>query len=300
MTGKSTAILWELIGRLSDTCLTIHISGESGTGKEAIARLIHHHCPHPDAQFLKCDFQHLGADQERRYSALAKLRDWLASPRHNVLYFRHIEEMPVDIQEHLQRTLERKCLTLPPWILTSSDQPLETHRVNNPLKEKLIERLNTIHIHIPPLRETPEQIPQILAWYLNHENDDVAHGLPLMPDPSTMKHLMEYRWPGNLHQLRHISLRIIEQQRWDTVINTMETRSTKSTQNTQIIDEMMAIFILSISKIRISKEKVLESLIAASDTNDVGLLDVAILHEVASQFADRISMPTRKDHRHEV
>jgi DNA-binding NtrC family response regulator len=119
--------------------------------------------------------------------------------------------------------------------------------------------------------------------------------MPPMPDASTMKRLMTYHWPGNLHQLRQIARRAIKQQQWDTVINTLETRSV---QSTDIVDEMAAIYILSLSEISIHKDMVMEGLIASSDMNDVGLLDLAILDEVACQFADMISMPNGKGRRH--
>lgn len=298
MTSKPASILWELIGHLSDACLTIRISGERGMGKEAIARLIHHHCPHPDAVFLKHDFQNShvksSAIERRRQSAATdRLFSLLASPQNIVVYFAHIEAIPLDVQDRLQRLLEQQFEMTPPWILTSNDQPLQPHLVSGRLNPKLIERLDTIHIHIPPLRERPERIPQILAWYLNHANSDAPHGIPPMPDESTMKRLLNYHWPGNLHQLRQIARRALKQQQWDTVINTLETRSV---QSTDIVDEMAAIFILSLSEIRIHKEMVMEGLIATSDMNEVGLLDLAILDEVACQFADKISKPNKKDH----
>lgn len=302
MTSKPASILWELIGHLADACLTIRISGESGMGKEAIARLIHRHCPHPDAGFLKFDFRNScvrSSDAERvcQSAATDKLCSLLASPQNNVFYFAHIEAMPSDVQNRLQRMLEQQFqVTPPPWILTSNDQPLQPYLASGRLNRKLIDRLDTIHIHIPPLRERPERIPQILTWYLNHANSDASYGMPPMPDESTMKRLMNYHWPGNLSQLRQIAHRAIRQQQWDTVINTLETRSV---QSTDIVDEMAAIFILSLSEISICREMVLEGLIAASDMNDVGLLDLAILNEVACQFADMISMPSDKDHQHE-
>jgi DNA-binding NtrC family response regulator len=301
MTSKSAPILWELIGHLADVCLTIRVSGESGMGKEAIARLIHRHYPHPDARFLKHDFRNShvkSSDTERRCQSAAtdRLISSMASPQKKVFYFVHIEEMPTDVQDRLHCMMEQQFQSMPPWILTSNDQPLQPHLVSGRLNRKLIERLDTIHIHIPPLRERPERIPQILTWYLNRTDDDTSHGLPSMPDESTMKRLKNYHWPGNLHQLRHIAHRAIKRQQWDTVLNTLETRSV---QSTDIVDEMAAIFILSLSEIRICKEMVLEGLIASSHMTDVGLLDLAILDEVACQFADRISMPMEKERRYE-
>jgi hypothetical protein len=120
--------------------------------------------------------------------------------------------------------------------------------------------------------------------------------MPPMPDESTMKCLMNYHWPGNIHQLRQIACRAIKQQRWDTIISTLDTRSVPGTD---IIDEMAAIFILSLSQISICKEMVVEGLIAASDMDDVGLLDLAILNEAACQFEDMISMSNAMDSRQE-
>jgi hypothetical protein len=227
--------------------------------------------------------------------AMDKFRSLLAAPQKNVFYFSHIGKMRSDAQDHLQHILEQQFPATPPWILTSNVQPLQPHFVNGRLNKQLIDRLDTIHIHIPPLRERPERIPQILTWYLNHAIAETPHCMPPMPDQSTMKRLMNYHWPGNLHQLRQVAHRAIRQQQWDTVISTLETRSV---QCTDIIDEMAAIFILSLSQISIRTEMVLEGFIASSDMNDVGLLDLAIFNEVACQFADMISMPDGKDHKH--
>ncbi len=270
-------------------------------GKEAIARLIHRHCPYPDAGFLKYDFQQPdfgsnGAVQGCQSMATDTFHSLLASPQPNVFYFAHIEAMPPHAQDHLQRMLKQRFQTTPPWILTSNDQPLQPHLASGRLSERLIDRLDTIRIHIPPLRERPERIPQILTWYLNHAVGDAPHCIPPMPDQSTMKRLRDYHWPGNLHQLRQVAHRAIRQQRWDTIIDTLETLSE---QSADMIDEMAAIFILSHSELTVCTEMILESLIASSDKNDVGLLDLAIFNEVACQFADMISMPNGKDRRKE-
>ncbi len=264
-------------------------------GKEAIARLIYRHHPNPDAKFLKHDVRdttdRVNGDAPTSWPSAAKLLEGLLNaPKSDVYYFAAFDSISPDAQNRLLHLLDRPFNIQPPWILTSNEHPLIHHGKGDRLNPELVERLDTIHIHLPPLRNKQENIPQILSWYLNQFDNHSPERMPPMPDTRQMKRLITYHWPGNLHQLRQIARRAIHRD-WDTAINTIETWSV---QRTDIVDEMAAIYILSLADIRIRKERILEALIAAADLDDVGLLDLAILNEAICQYDDLFSFPDEK------
>ena len=283
-------MLWELIDRLGNTSLTIRLSGETGVGKDAGARLIQHHYPHHGAKFYCYDCQKLMARSKPWASDQVKydLYTVLASPENHILYFKHIEDMPAEVQVGLMKLLEVQFEKATPWILISSSQRLTPHIESGRLNKDLLESLATVRVHIPPLREKPDKIPLLLAWYLNHSETRTSNALPPMPDVQTMKYLKQYSWPGNLRQLQQIAHRALKNRNWPKVIRNIETRSICGDET---IDEIAAFYILSYAEISIQREKVLEKLIAASNMDDIGLLDLAFLNEAVSQIADSITKP---------
>jgi DNA-binding NtrC family response regulator len=283
-------MLWKLIERLGGTVLTIHLNGEFGVGKEASARLIHRHYPHHDAGFYIFDCRKqtlLGNSTHRNASekALDDLHAVLAAPENHVLYFSNIEKMSPQIQDRLKRLLETRFETASPWIITSNRRPLIHNSDTSCLSQNLLKLMSTISIHIPPLHERPEEIPQIISWYVNHAEEGVRTETLPMPDIQGMNHLIKYRWPGNLRQLQQVIHRAIKHQKWDKVINTVETCSINSDDT---IEEIAAFYILSHAELSIQKDKILEGFIAASNSDDIGLLDLAFYNEAVSQISDQI------------
>ena len=283
-------MLWELINRLGDTILTIYLNGEIGAGKEASARLIHRHYPSKDAEFCKYDCRDFtthsnGTRRNASAKALNNLHTVLAAPENHVLYFANIENMPLQVQYHLKRLLETRFETAPPWIITSNGRP-STHQSDKcRIDKNLLALLNTISVHIPPLHERPEEIPQIIAWYVNQAEAGTRHARLPMPDTEDMNRLTRYTWPGNLRQLQQVVRRAIKHQQWDKAISNVETWSIHSDDT---IDEMAAFYILSHAELSIQRDKILEGLITASNSDDIGLLDLAFFNEAVSQIADQI------------
>lgn len=286
-------MLWELIGRLANTCLTFRLSGEPGVGKEAIARLIFRHYPHAEAEFVIIDCATLQAPKntsnatKTTQAAQEVLNAAVATPHHRALYFDNIHCMPDVAQLQLIHLLKQGITTAPPWIFGASIEPLELLQ-NNPVDPDLTAALDTVHIAVPPLRDHAGKIPQILSWYLNtfsKENPDAA---PIMPDSQNLEQLLNYKWPGNLRQLQAVAWLAFNASNWDAAIASLDNTPVK--KNWQQVDELAAVYLMSLAKLSIRREKIIENLIAASNKEDIGLLDLAIYNEAVSQIQDHFEV----------
>lgn len=272
-------MLWELINRLSHTNLVIRINGENGVGKEMIARLISSHYPDIQAKFVKFDCRQLiNASNALMISDLANI---LASPMGHVLYFENIESTPKDIQERLLELLNTEYLHSPPWIIVSNEQPLELFATDKQFSTPLFEALNTIHITLSSLRSTPEKIPQILAWFINHYSREKSLGQLTAPSFKEIERLSDYKWPGNIRQLQNTVLRAVENGNWNISLEENESNCNRST----IIDDVAAVHILSVAKLSIHRGSVMEELLTVAGQTKTGLLDLAILFEAISQIS---------------
>lgn len=289
MKTKPASILWELIGRLANTTLTIRISGEKGVGKEAIARLIYRHYPHEEADFYIIDGRQLTTGPCPL--AMTIFDNFVDSPQSKVLYLKNLEFAPQEIQNNLIELLKISFSSHPPWIIVSSQQPLEQHIADGQFSKLLFSALDTLRIALPPLRSQPEKIPQILTWFLNHFNSENPLNSLSMPTMGQMERLTHYDWPENWRQLHEVTRTAFEIRSWDVPLED----SGPDDGSTDGIDSIAAIHILSMAKIGIQKSRVIESMIAAADQDTLGLLDLAIFNEAVNQISDHISLLEKED-----
>lgn len=267
-----------MIRRLANTALTIRISGETGVGKEAVAHLIYRHYPHENAVFAKIDCRKL--ELASSPSPMAELNGVLTSPEGQVIYLEHLESAPKIIHKHLLELLSTPPASAPPWIIASSLQPLEQFIQNDRFSIPLFRALDTIRIYLPPLRSIPEKTPQILSWLLSQYN---TSGF-FMPDHDAMERFIEYHWPGNWRQIQEVARKASARKKWDIPLTDPPSDAGKRVK----IDEIAAIYILSMAELSIHKGRVMENLMAACNLEEIGLLDLAIFNEAVSQIADHL------------
>lgn len=280
MRSKPTSMLWELVGRLANTTLTIRISGEMGVGKEAVARLLCRHYPHTQVKFQMIDCRQLKITAAP--SPMTRMNQLLASPQRHVIYLENIECASKEMQNRLFRLLNTSFPSSPPWILASSLQPLERFIHNGQFNIELFRALDTVHIMLPPLRSKSEKIPQILSWFLNHYNHNLPTRTLSLPGMDEMERLIDYHWPRNWRQLQEFAKNAFDKLAWDVPLKS----SLPDNALPQEIDDIAAIYILSMAKMSIQKEKVLEEMMTASQLDEIGLLDLAIFNEAVNQISE--------------
>ncbi len=213
--------LWNAICKVAPTEANILILGENGTGKEVIAREIHSLSGRKDKGFLNVDlgalpeslmeselFGHVrGAFTDAGEDKAGKF----VAADGGTLFLDEIGNLNLTAQAKLLSALQRREVTplgsakpvkIDIRLISATNQPLTDMIANGDFREDLFYRLNTITIELPPLRERPEDIAGLSAYFVN-EYAAKYHKEMLAPAGETLKKLGSYHWPGNIRELRH-------------------------------------------------------------------------------------------------
>ncbi|MEI6574764.1 MAG: sigma-54 dependent transcriptional regulator [Bacteroidota bacterium] len=206
--------------QFSDT--SVMITGESGTGKENIARIIHFASNRKDNLFcavnssaitetlLESEF--FGHKKGSFTGAITDKKGFFEISDKGTLFLDEIADMPLSLQAKVLRALEEKKITrVGDTLQISTDFRMisaTNAEVDKMIEEKkfrldLIHRLRTLHIHIPPLRERPEDIEPLLDFFVSDFSTKFNKPMPGI-GPGVIESLQEYSFPGNVRELRNM------------------------------------------------------------------------------------------------
>src|SRR6202166_1251338 len=201
--------------------------GESGTGKEVLARLIHKLSPRAHRTFLKVNCAALPAELLESelfgYEAGAFTGATRAKPgqfelcNKGTILLDEIGEMPPGLQAKLLHVLQggqfsrlggRSLIEVDVRILAATNVNVPQALANKQLREDLYYRLSALTIHLPPLRERPEEIPIFLGYFMHRFAAQL--GCPTKPYPdSVLNACVHYAWPGNVRELENFVKRFL-------------------------------------------------------------------------------------------
>ena len=227
MVGSSGVIidLRETMDRIAASHATVLISGESGTGKELVASYIHEHSPRSaqpmlclncaalSASLLESElFGHergafTGADRTR------KGRFELADG--GTLLLDEVSEMALPLQAKLLRVLQEgefervgssATRQADVRVIATTNRDLQDWVAKKRFRSDLYYRLNVLPVHLPPLRDRVEDIPELAAHFLEQAGRQ-ERGDTLGVSPAAMRLLAGYQWPGNVRELENICRR---------------------------------------------------------------------------------------------
>ena len=221
-TSKVMKGVFSLAGKVAPYSTTILITGENGTGKELVARGIHLAGKAKDAPFvavncgsipenlLESEFfgyvkgAFTGADKDKK--GLFEEAD------QGTLFLDEIGELPLDLQVKLLRVLQEqevrrvgavKSQSINVRVLAATNRDLAALVKQGGFREDLFYRLNVITVHIPSLREHPEDIPVLCRFFL--DKFVIRLGIQVQGiAPAVMDLLMQYAWPGNVRELENV------------------------------------------------------------------------------------------------
>lgn len=223
--SKSMQSLFILARKVAPYETTVLIIGESGTGKELVARGIYGLSPRNQQPFvavncgsipenlLESEFfgyvkgAFTGADKNRK--------GLFAEADGGTLFLDEIGELPLDMQVKLLRVLQEgeikpiganKTEQINVRILAATSRDLEEEVRQGTFREDLFYRLNVLTIHIPPLRERPEDIPLLCSHFMKKFNAAMGKNITSI-SPEAMERLLTYSWPGNVRELENIMQR---------------------------------------------------------------------------------------------
>ena len=235
--GKSKAIrqVLALVDRAAPTKSNVLITGESGTGKELVARAIHFASTRKNGPFISVNCMALnpgvleselfGHEKGSFTGAVAMRRGRFELAHGGTLFLDEIGELSHDMQVKLLRVLqERKFervgsseeIEVDIRVVTATNKDLQAEVENGSFREDLYYRLNVVHVHLPPLRERREDIPVLLAHFMEKiaaENAVARKNIT----PEALEFLSGYEWPGNIRQLENIVERCIVMVPGDTI-----------------------------------------------------------------------------------
>jgi len=227
--GKSEKMLtlFDLVAQVAPSRSTVLISGESGTGKELIAKAIHSASTRADRAFVPVntgsipvdllESQLFGHVKGAFTSAVASKKGLFEVADQGTIFFDEIATVSPETQAKLLRVIQERefmrlggteQLKVDVRIVAASNVDLLSLVKEGRFREDLYHRLNVIHLHLPPLRDRREDIPMLLAHFL--ERFCTENTKPLRSfTPSAMKLLMDYDWPGNVRELENVVERAV-------------------------------------------------------------------------------------------
>jgi two-component system response regulator PilR (NtrC family) len=227
--GKSPKMLdvFETIRKIADSASTVMITGESGTGKELVARAIHQESGRRKAPFvsINCgavpealmESELFGHVKGAFTGAVATTVGLFSAAEGGTLFLDEITEIPHSVQVKLLRAIQEReirrvgdtrDIKVDVRLIAASNRDLGRSVTDGLLREDLFYRLNVIPIHLPPLRDRVEDIPLLVAHFLQTIGREVGKTVP-GASPETLAVLERYHWPGNVRELENVIERAI-------------------------------------------------------------------------------------------
>jgi transcriptional regulator with PAS, ATPase and Fis domain len=222
--GKSKAIrdVLEMVKKVALTQATVLITGDSGTGKELIALALHALSDRKEKLFLPVNCGALpetllesllfGHMKGSFTGAFATQEGLFEKARSGTIFLDEIGEIPQHLQVKLLRALEAKEVlaigsTTPRRIdvrvLAATNRNLHKEVEAGRFREDLYYRLNIMEIHIPPLRERPEDIPLLINHLIKKHNPELRKNFQ-GADEDVVRVLMSLPWKGNVRELDNV------------------------------------------------------------------------------------------------
>lgn len=211
-----------MIKRVSTTPVTVLILGESGTGKELVARAIHYNSPRATRPFtaLNCaalpenliESELFGYEPGAFTGATARKKGLIEATNGGTLFLDEIGDLPTLTQSKILRVLQEKeirrlggrdAIKVDVRIIAATNKDLEKEMKEGRFREDLYYRLRVVTIELPPLRQRSEDIPDLVKHFIEKYNIEFGKRIKGV-EPSAMKALMEYSWPGNIRQLESV------------------------------------------------------------------------------------------------
>ncbi|HQQ79395.1 MAG TPA: sigma 54-interacting transcriptional regulator, partial [Thermoanaerobaculia bacterium] len=222
LVARSPAMLKivHLVESLHRSNATVLITGESGTGKEVIARALHSSSLQSSGPFVAVNCGALPGDLLEselfghvKGAFTGAVRDRVGRfelARGGTIFLDEVGDIPLHLQVKLLRVLqerqfervgESRTRPMEARIIAATNQDLHGAVQTGRFRDDLYYRLRVVPIHIPPLRERPEDVALIAQHQLAHIGGRAGRALLLSPD--TLEALKAYPWPGNVRELEN-------------------------------------------------------------------------------------------------
>jgi two-component system response regulator PilR (NtrC family) len=210
------------IAKLARSQAPVYVSGESGTGKELVARMIHEQGPRADGPFVpvNCgaipdelmESELFGHKKGSFTGAVADKLGLFQAADGGTLFLDEVADLPFAMQVKMLRAIQEKCVrsvgverevAVDVRILSASHKDLDALVKLGQFRQDLYYRLNVINLHVPALRERPEDIRVLADHILERLATQGGVERPVLSD-SAVEALERYAFPGNVRELENI------------------------------------------------------------------------------------------------
>jgi two-component system, NtrC family, response regulator HydG len=235
--GDSAAMrsVFNIIDKVARTDANVLILGENGTGKELIARAIHQRSMRKDNVYISVDmgavtetlfeselFGHKkGAFTDAREDRIGRFE----FANKGTLFLDEIGNLSMPMQSKLLTVLQNRQvvrvgtnspISIDIRLICATNMPLEEMVKNADFRQDLLYRINTVEIHLPPLRERGEDISLLAQHFSDMYAKKYRKPARALPG-ATLRKLQQYHWPGNVRELQHAIERAIIMSEGDTL-----------------------------------------------------------------------------------
>jgi formate hydrogenlyase transcriptional activator len=222
--GRSPAIRAVLrnIETVAPTGSTVLICGETGTGKELVARAIHERSPRHSYAFVKLncaaiptgllESELFGHEKGAFTGAIMQRTGRFEVANHGTAFLDEIAEIALELQPKLLRVLQdreferlgsTRTLKTDARLIAATNRDLADCVEKGTFRADLYYRLNVFPIHVPPLRDRPEDIPLLVRHFVQHFARRMNRAIDAIPS-ETMEALVRHPWPGNIRELQNL------------------------------------------------------------------------------------------------
>ena len=207
---------------VAETDARVLITGESGTGKELMARAIHNASSRHDRAFvaLNCsampenllESELFGHEKGSFTGAIRSHKGLFLSAQGGTLLLDEIGDMPPRLQVKLLRVLQEQhvrpvgsteAVAIDVRVISATHQDLSAAMLSGDFREDLYYRLNVVHIDLPPMDERREDIPLLVAHFIEQISQE-SGGHKKIYAPEAVEMLVAADWPGNIRQLNNV------------------------------------------------------------------------------------------------
>ena len=203
------------------------ITGETGSGKSLIARALHKHGNRKNKPFIaiNCgaipdtliESELFGHEKGAFTDAAQQKKGLFEVANDGILFLDEIGDLPVQTQSKLLQVLEEReirriggtqNIKVDVCVIAATNKDLIQAVREGAFRDDLYFRLNVIPLHVPPLREHPDDIPLLVNFLIQKFSNEYTEALPKQVTPQAMSALRRYQWPGNIRQLENYLRRI--------------------------------------------------------------------------------------------
>jgi DNA-binding NtrC family response regulator len=220
-TGPWIKDLYDRIAMVAATDVTVAIFGESGTGKELVARTIHNSSPRHDAPFVVVNCaaipealleDELFGHVRGAFTDATRDREGLLAAAHTgTLFLDEIGELPLPLQAKLLRVLQSQEFRrigddqdrqVDVRIITATNRDLDHLVARGSFRQDLYYRINVFPMHLPPLRERPEDVALLVRHFINKYRSRLGKPCEGI-SPAALARFAAYDFPGNVRELEN-------------------------------------------------------------------------------------------------